>query len=65
MGYRWPAAIRWRRSCGITRDAIQFIHDQTVRQMNKGLVPDELVEAVKLPPHLAAFKPWMEEYSAR
>src|SRR5882757_3467709 len=44
------------------RDAIQFIHDQTVRQMNKGLVPDELVEAVKLPPHLAAFKPWMEEY---
>jgi alkyl sulfatase BDS1-like metallo-beta-lactamase superfamily hydrolase len=35
------------------RDAIQFTHNQTVRYMNKGLVPDELVEVVKLPDHLA------------
>lgn len=35
------------------RDAIQFTHDQTVRYMNKGLIPDELVEVVKLPEHLA------------
>jgi alkyl sulfatase BDS1-like metallo-beta-lactamase superfamily hydrolase len=34
------------------RDAIQFVHDQTVRLMNQGLTPDELVEAVRLPPHL-------------
>jgi alkyl sulfatase BDS1-like metallo-beta-lactamase superfamily hydrolase len=44
------------------RDAIQFVHDQTIRQMNKGLTPDELVESVALPPHLARFKPWMQEY---
>ena len=35
------------------RDAIQFVHDQTVRHMNRGMVPDELVEVVTLPPHLA------------
>jgi alkyl sulfatase BDS1-like metallo-beta-lactamase superfamily hydrolase len=34
------------------RDAIQFVHDQTIRGMNRGLTPDELVEVVKLPPHL-------------
>jgi alkyl sulfatase BDS1-like metallo-beta-lactamase superfamily hydrolase len=34
------------------RDAIQFVHDQTVRLMNQGLTPDELVEAVRLPVHL-------------
>jgi len=44
------------------RDGIQFVHDQTVRWMNKGLTPDELVEVVKLPPHLAEYKPWLREY---
>jgi alkyl sulfatase BDS1-like metallo-beta-lactamase superfamily hydrolase len=44
------------------RDAIQYVHDQTVRQMNRGLTPDELVEVVKLPPHLAGFTPWMLEF---
>jgi alkyl sulfatase BDS1-like metallo-beta-lactamase superfamily hydrolase len=44
------------------RDAIQFVHDQTVRHMNKGLCPDELAESIALPPHLAGFKPWMEEF---
>ena len=44
------------------RDAIQFVHDQTVRQMNKGIVPDELARVVRLPPHLAAYKPWMQEF---
>jgi alkyl sulfatase BDS1-like metallo-beta-lactamase superfamily hydrolase len=44
------------------RDAIQFVHDQTVRQMNKGLTPDELAEVVKLPPHLASYTPWMQEF---
>lgn len=42
------------------RDAIQFVHDQTVRGLNRGLSPDELVEAVKLPPHLAAH-PYLQE----
>ncbi|XP_064611515.1 linear primary-alkylsulfatase-like [Liolophura sinensis] len=45
----------------IYRDAIQFVHDQTVRFMNKGLTPDEIVERVTLPdcfgkhPHLQQF----------
>ena len=43
------------------RDAIQFVHDQTVRGMNQGLTPDELVEQVKLPPHLARL-PYLHEY---
>ncbi|RPH48595.1 MAG: MBL fold metallo-hydrolase [Desulfobacteraceae bacterium] len=43
------------------RDAIQFVHDQTIRGINKGLTPDELVETVKLPRHLAD-KPYLREY---
>lgn len=43
------------------RDAIQFVHDQTVRLMNKGLTPQEIVEKVKLPAHLAA-QPYLKEY---
>ena len=35
------------------RDAIQFVHDQTVQYMNKGLTPGEIKELVKLPTHLA------------
>ena len=43
------------------RDAIQFVHDQTIRLMNKGLTPLEIVERVKLPPHLAR-QPYLHEY---
>jgi alkyl sulfatase BDS1-like metallo-beta-lactamase superfamily hydrolase len=43
------------------RDAIQFVHDQTIRLMNQGLTPLEIVEQVKLPPHLAQ-KPYLQEY---
>ncbi|GAB2644132.1 alkyl sulfatase dimerization domain-containing protein [Vibrio panuliri] len=43
------------------RDAIQYTHDQTIRHMNKGLTPDELVEVVKLPTHLASH-PWLGEH---
>ncbi|MDH3513098.1 MAG: MBL fold metallo-hydrolase, partial [Gammaproteobacteria bacterium] len=46
----------------MTRDGIQYVHDQTVRHMNKGLTPDELVEAVTLPPHLATYAPYLREY---
>lgn len=45
-----------------TRDGVQFIHDQTIRFMNRGLTPDELVAAVELPPHLANAKPYLREY---
>jgi len=43
------------------RDAIQFVHDQTIRLMNKGFSPLEIVERVKLPPHLAR-QPHLHEY---
>jgi len=43
------------------RDAIEYIHEQTVRGMNMGMTPDELVEYVKLPPRLAK-SPYLQEY---
>ena len=42
------------------RDAIQYVHDQTIRGMNHGMTPDELVETVKLPKHLAEH-PYLQE----
>ncbi|MBI1318089.1 MAG: MBL fold metallo-hydrolase [Candidatus Hydrogenedens sp.] len=35
------------------RDAIQIVHDQTIRGLNKGRTPDELAAEIHLPPHLA------------
>jgi len=46
------------------RDAIQFVHDQTVRAMNDGRTPDEIVEIVKLPKALAT-RPWLAEFYGR
>ena len=44
------------------RDAMQYIHDQTVRLIARGLTPDELVEAVsELPPRLRDH-PWLGEF---
>lgn len=43
------------------RDAIQFIHDQTLRLMNQGLPPLEIAEQIKLPAHLAR-QPYLHEY---
>lgn len=34
------------------RDALQFVHDQTVQGMNKGLTPGEIVDRIALPSHL-------------
>ncbi|XP_046580350.1 alkyl/aryl-sulfatase BDS1-like [Haliotis rubra] len=44
------------------RDAIQFVHDQTVRFMNKGLLPDEIAAKVRLPEHLATHPYLIELY---
>jgi len=46
------------------RDAIQYVHDQTIRWMNKGLVPDEIVKRVALPPHLAN-NPYLQPFYGR
>ena len=44
------------------RDAIQYVHDQTVRLAARGLTPDELVEKVaELPPRLRDH-PWLGEF---
>ncbi|TGK08569.1 MBL fold metallo-hydrolase [Leptospira fletcheri] len=42
------------------RDAIQYVHDQSLRGINLGLHPDDLVEFVKLPKHLAS-SPYLQE----
>ncbi|MEM8930517.1 MAG: alkyl sulfatase dimerization domain-containing protein [Acidobacteriota bacterium] len=42
------------------RDAIQYVHDQTVRGMNLGMTPDALAATVNLPPHLAE-SPYLQE----
>lgn len=38
-----------RKELDLYRDCLQFVYDQTVRFMNKGYGPDEIVEAVKIP----------------
>jgi len=43
------------------RDAIQFVHDQTVRGMNHGKTPDELAASLRLPPHLEQH-PWLQPH---
>jgi len=46
------------------RDAIQYVHDQTLRAMNEGRLPDEIVESVQLPKTLAS-RPWLAEHYGR
>ncbi len=46
----------------VYRDAIQYVHDQTIRWMNAGLTPDEIVERVELPPHLKNHPFLLEHY---
>ncbi len=43
------------------RDGITYIHDQTVRWINRGLTPDEIVARLRLPPHLAQ-APFLQEF---
>lgn len=43
------------------RDAIRLVHDQTIRMMNAGLLPDEIAARLKLPPSLAA-SPFLREF---
>jgi len=43
------------------RDGIAFVHDQTLRYMNLGMTVDEIVEQVKLPPHLID-QPYLQEF---
>jgi alkyl sulfatase BDS1-like metallo-beta-lactamase superfamily hydrolase len=42
------------------RDCLLYLYQQTIRGMNQGLTPDELVSFVKLPSHLAR-DPYMQQ----
>lgn len=43
------------------RDGIQYIHDQTVRYMNKGYSVNSIVETVRLPGHLEQH-PYLQQF---
>lgn len=43
------------------RDAVQYVHDQTLRHMNKGYTPEEIADIVVMPEHLRDH-PWLGEY---
>jgi alkyl sulfatase BDS1-like metallo-beta-lactamase superfamily hydrolase len=45
------------------RDAIQFVHDQTIRFINKGLTPDEIIgnNLIQLPKNLQEH-PYLQEF---
>ena len=45
----------------IYRDAIQYIHDQTIRLMNQGYYPDQIVEMVELPKDISN-SPYLYEF---
>ena len=45
----------------IYRDGIQFVHDQTIRLMNLGMHPDEIIEKIELPSAIAS-SPYMQEF---
>ena len=44
-----------------SRDAIQFVHDQTVRLMNEGLYPDQIIEKIDLPEEIKQ-SPFLKEF---
>jgi alkyl sulfatase BDS1-like metallo-beta-lactamase superfamily hydrolase len=43
------------------RDGIQYIFDETIRQMNKGKTPIEISSSIELPKHLKE-SPYMQEF---
>jgi len=45
----------------VYRDAIQHIHDQTIRLMNQGYYPDQIVEMVELPEDISN-SPYLYEF---
>ncbi|WP_428310146.1 alkyl sulfatase dimerization domain-containing protein [Hydrocarboniphaga sp.] len=43
------------------RDAIRYVNDQTLRLMNRGLLPDEIAAQLQLPAHLSA-SPYLQPF---
>jgi alkyl sulfatase BDS1-like metallo-beta-lactamase superfamily hydrolase len=46
-------------------DAIQFLNDQTVQYLNKGLTPGEMKDLIQLPDHLASNRYLKETYGSK
>lgn len=60
-GHCWPrfSNAEVMKHLRLQRDAYKFIHDQTMRLMNKGATPTEIADELQLPKEVA------EEWSAR
>ena len=54
--HHWPrwGADEWMEYLTVQRDAYRYLHDQTMRMANHGLVADEIAEKLELPPTLAS-----------
>ena len=50
-----------KKNLTIYRDGIQFVHDQTVRLMNLGFDPEEIIEQISLPQNIAS-SPFFNEF---
>jgi alkyl sulfatase BDS1-like metallo-beta-lactamase superfamily hydrolase len=59
--HHWPvwSSERVARYLAVQRDLYKYIHDQSVRMLNQGMVPGDIAENLQLPPSLA------QEWSAR
>jgi alkyl sulfatase BDS1-like metallo-beta-lactamase superfamily hydrolase len=54
--HHWPTwgRDRVRAYLEVQRDLYAYLHDQTLRMLNKGMVGSEIAEAIQLPPALEA-----------
>lgn len=50
-----------RRALQAYRDGIKYVHDQSVRLLNKGMFPTQIVDQIKLPDYLAKH-PFLQEH---
>lgn len=51
-----------KRVLTVYRDEMQYTHDQTIRRMNQGMTPQEIAEAVLLPPTIEKEHPWSQQF---
>lgn len=50
-----------KKNLTIYRDGIQFVHDQTIRLMNQGMHPEEIIERIELPEAVGS-SPYLQEF---
>lgn len=42
------------KEVGLQRDAMQYVYDQTIRYLNKGYTPDQMLQEIKIPASIAS-----------